>query len=154
MGIQSSINQGLGTVAMGMGLWAHSPGGKKYLETKQLERDIKKAYKEWEETPGGAPGSVGEEAENVLYDRMRNLETRYAEVSPNAPSLSGGGETALERSISIKGERTEEAEAEKKAKEEAEQADIKNIRTQEFMNRVLSGTPSEYILQQQKGGTK
>ena len=154
MGIQSSVNQGLGTVAMGMGLWAHSPGGKKYLETKQLKRDIQKAYKEWEETPGGAPGTVGEEAENMLYDRMRNLETRYAEVSPNAPSLSGGGETALERSISIKEERTEEAEAEVRARKEAEERDIQNIRHQEFLNKVLSGTPSEYILQQQKGGTK
>ena len=153
MGIQSSVNQGLGTVAMGMGLWAHSPGGKKYLETKQLKRDIQKAYKEWEKTPGGAPRTVGEEAETMLYDRMRNLETRYAEVSPNAPSLSGGGETALERSISIKEERTEEAAAEVRAQKEAEERDIQNIRHQEFLNKVLSGTPSEYILQQ-KGGTK
>lgn len=158
MGIQSSVNQGLGTVAMGMGLWAHSPGGKKYLETKQLKREAELAAKKYEEAPEGTAGSDVQIAKDRLYDVAREREIAYSKVAPNAPSLSGNGETAAQRAVAIEeeiaGEQNTQLEAEKKARMEAEERDIKNIRTQEFMNKVLSGTPSEYILQQQKGGTK
>lgn len=154
MSIQSTINQGLGTVALGVGMWAHSPGGKKYLETKRLKKEIQQRQAAYDVMPEGPEGSTAQMAKDTFYERTRQLEEKLGQLAPSDKSLSGGEETAAQREVSIHEERAEEVKAEVKAQKEAEERDIQNIRHQEFLNKVLSGTPSEYILQQQKGGTK
>jgi hypothetical protein len=169
MSIQSNVNQMLNTAAAGVSIIAHSPAGQKYLYDKEqklkLQRatelqtgKIEKLYEKYDEYDNDSPEGL------YLQDKIREEEQKLGEINPDAPSTANpkdSGKTALDRSLEIeyaraeeKGEAVRNAEAERKAKEEAEQADIKNIRTQEFMNKILRGTPSEYILQQQKGGTK
>lgn len=151
MGIQQNINQLLGSATVATGLWAHSPGGRKYLETKQLKREIQQRQAAYDAMPEGPKGSTAQKAKDTFYERTRQLEEKLGQIAPLTESPSGGGETAAQREVSISQERSEEAEYEAKARKKAEEKDIQNIRHQEFLNKILSGTPSEYLLNNQGG---
>lgn len=147
MSIQQNINQMLGSTAVATGLWAHSPGGKKYLDTKQLKKNITDLTKQYNQT------DISFEEREALHNMIRESATKLTGISPTTklPKESTEIIAGLGEEASAAETVSEALAEERKAKKSAEERDIKNIRTQEFMNKILSGTPSEYLLNNQGG---
>ena len=147
MGIQQNINQLLGSATVAAGLWAHSPGGKKYAETRQLKKNIENLTERYNQK------NISFEEQEALHNMIRESATKLSNTSPttrlskeSTEIIAGLGEEASAA------ETISEALAEeRRARVSAEKKDIKNIRHQEFMNKILSGTPSEYLLNNQGG---
>lgn len=127
MSIQSNINQALGTASVLTGLWAHSPEGKKFLETKQLKKqgtELQKAQLKAEK----------QEESDALYEKLTEVEKRLASVNPTTKSISGDM-SAQQRALDIEFEEKEsKAGEEKDLKSEAIRKAILSAQDKEISN--------------------
>lgn len=131
MSFQQNINQMLGNVTIGAGLYAHTPEGQRFGRTQTLKRDINKLTKIYNKEKTSAPEA--EAINNLILDRFHELEkiSPLTKLNPQAGGLISS--TNERQSVAEHSEDIYRAKA--KQKKDAEMNAIRRS--------ILEGTPSD-----------
>lgn len=153
MSFQQNINQMLGNVTIGAGLWANSPGGRRFLEAKQINKDMSNLQKQKVKAAKNLP-------EEESFEVIRNLDLQQQELLKSLNKVNPGAKVKPIGSVNTETEKPtaaiantyleayqeteggkgadffsftkKEQAAIKAAKASAETKDIKNIQRQEL----------------------